>query len=275
MILDDLKWLGNLTEQERTLAEYILSYPDAILGSTTQILAMSSYTSKATVTRLCQKLGFQGYADFKLRYAQEQSLRQVSSQLLVPSAIREAASSHKAPSFTEKLYESVIANTMALLDRQALSHVLVKMKHCGNLAFYGTGINYFKIQALCLRLQTLGYHAYAYDGYYRYMDTRLEATNMDKIAFVVSTTGKNPAIVESAQKLRERGIWTVAICSRKNSTLSKMANETLLTYWNPDSTEMMMVARDISLQYILDTLFISCYAESLKTTSYDMSALED
>lgn len=275
MILEELKWLSNLTDQEKILADYIIRFPDTIFSATAHVLAMSSYTSKGTVTRLCQKLGFQGFADFKLKYALECSLREASNQLLNPSVIREASSSHKAPQFTLELHQSVIAKTAALLDSQALSRVLVRMKHCKYLAFYGTGTNFFKLQGLCLRLQVLGYQAYAYDTYYGYIDAKLERNYENQIAFLVSTTGNNPAVLESARKLKNCGIWMVAICSKMHDALSKLTDETLITYWNPESTEMMMVARDISLQYVLDTLFISCYAESLKTASYNMDAIGD
>ncbi|MBQ4074555.1 MAG: MurR/RpiR family transcriptional regulator [Clostridia bacterium] len=275
MILEELKWLPDLTEQEKQLANYILNHPDAVLSATAQTIAMSSYTSKSTVTRLCQKLGFTGYRDFRLQYAAEQSIQEASSRLLTSESIRVAASSMKAPQYTEDLHTSVIRKTNMLLDKQALSRVLLRMKRCNTLMYYGTGTNFFRLQGLCLRLQALGYHAYAYDAYHRYNDTQIGRPERKRIAFVVSTTGKNPVMVECAKLLKKNNVWTVAICSKSSDQLSQLADETLISYWNPEHGEMMMVARELSLQYILDTLFISCYAETLKTHEYDFSVIED
>ena len=64
MIIDKIKALDHLTIQEKYLVDYILDNPDDILQKNINELAQLSYTSTATVSRLCKKLGFKGYKDF-------------------------------------------------------------------------------------------------------------------------------------------------------------------------------------------------------------------
>ena len=73
MIIDKIKALDHLTIQEKYLVDYILDNPDDILQKNINELAQLSYTSTATVSRLCKKLGFKGYKDFKYQYATEYS----------------------------------------------------------------------------------------------------------------------------------------------------------------------------------------------------------
>lgn len=73
MIIDKIKALDHLTIQEKYLVDYILDNPDDILQKNINELAQLSYTSTATVSRLCKKLGFKGYKDFKYQYAAEYS----------------------------------------------------------------------------------------------------------------------------------------------------------------------------------------------------------
>ena len=73
MIIDKIKALDHLTIQEKYLVDYILGNPDDILQKNINELAQLSYTSTATVSRLCKKLGFKGYKDFKYQYAAEYS----------------------------------------------------------------------------------------------------------------------------------------------------------------------------------------------------------
>ena len=73
MIIDKIKALDHLTIQEKYLMDYILDNPDDILQKNINELAQLSYTSTATVSRLCKKLGFKGYKDFKYQYAAEYS----------------------------------------------------------------------------------------------------------------------------------------------------------------------------------------------------------
>ena len=57
--------LPSLTKSERTIAEYILQYPIDVIRSTSDELAKNAGSSKSAVIRLCQKLDYQGYSEFK------------------------------------------------------------------------------------------------------------------------------------------------------------------------------------------------------------------
>lgn len=58
MLLELLKEEKNMTGHERDVARYILSHREEVLGMSAGTLAKESLTSKATVVRLSQKLGF-------------------------------------------------------------------------------------------------------------------------------------------------------------------------------------------------------------------------
>ena len=57
MLLEKLQEHKNFTAHEKDVAEYILSHLDQISELSAGELAKASYTSKATVVRLSQKLG--------------------------------------------------------------------------------------------------------------------------------------------------------------------------------------------------------------------------
>lgn len=71
MIIDKIKSLNHLTVQEKYLVDYILENPRHIFKKNINEIAKESYTSVATVSRLCKKLGFRGYTDFKFEYVSE------------------------------------------------------------------------------------------------------------------------------------------------------------------------------------------------------------
>lgn len=56
---------STLAEQQRVVADFVLSYPDSVVMLTTSRIAAHTGVSEATVTRFCQKLGYDGWAHFQ------------------------------------------------------------------------------------------------------------------------------------------------------------------------------------------------------------------
>ena len=67
-VLEKLRqMLPELSKSERRAADYLLRYPNDVHRITCEAIAESSGSSRSAVIRLCQKLGYRGYAEF--RYA--------------------------------------------------------------------------------------------------------------------------------------------------------------------------------------------------------------
>lgn len=76
--LDHLKKGSGLTKAERAVADYIYQNRAAIHSLTLSKIARETYTSNATVIRLCQKLGHSGYRKFQLSLISELASRDVA-----------------------------------------------------------------------------------------------------------------------------------------------------------------------------------------------------
>ena len=65
-VLDQLREsLSDFSRNERHVADYILNNPQEMRSLSGEALAAICGVSRSTVLRLCQKLGYQGYAEFK------------------------------------------------------------------------------------------------------------------------------------------------------------------------------------------------------------------
>ena len=71
MVLERLKAREGFTHQETAVADYILDQIESIQSMSSEELAKASYTSKATVVRLCKKVGMAGYQELKLQLVSE------------------------------------------------------------------------------------------------------------------------------------------------------------------------------------------------------------
>lgn len=65
-LLKKLELANHFSSSEKSIASYILNNTEEVLNLSTIELAKKTYTSPATIVRLCQKLDFKGYNDFKI-----------------------------------------------------------------------------------------------------------------------------------------------------------------------------------------------------------------
>lgn len=59
------KNMDSFTKSEQKLAQYILDNPRYVLGENISGIAKSATSSNAALVRLCQKLGYKGFSEFK------------------------------------------------------------------------------------------------------------------------------------------------------------------------------------------------------------------
>lgn len=70
-IADSLKAKRDFTNAEKELATYILANPERVVEMKIDELANAAFVSRTTVVRLCRKIGFPGYRDFRIGLAKE------------------------------------------------------------------------------------------------------------------------------------------------------------------------------------------------------------
>ena len=69
--MTQLEFELDFSHSEKEIAHYILNEGEKVLNLSIKELAKKTYTSPATIVRLCHKLGLEGYGDFKIKYSAE------------------------------------------------------------------------------------------------------------------------------------------------------------------------------------------------------------
>src|SRR6202167_4414430 len=62
---------SGLRAAEQRVADFVLKHPDELIYLTVTELAERTNTSESTVVRLCQKIGYKGYQEFKIVLARD------------------------------------------------------------------------------------------------------------------------------------------------------------------------------------------------------------
>ncbi len=66
--------IGTYTKAERAVADFFLEHPADVVGSTITSISDASGLSKTAIMRMCQRIGYSGYAEF--RFSMEKYLNE-------------------------------------------------------------------------------------------------------------------------------------------------------------------------------------------------------
>ena len=236
------------TASEKQLVDYILEHPECIIRYNAKELSARSYISSPTIIRFVKKLGFKGYNDFQVTYTQEYTLEKRNHDLTI-------SQNHMIDDVVEilpSIYEQIFLETKQYANKETLVRVINYMLNAKQLDFYANDNNFSEIQSACLKLNTLGFRAQAFNTINQtYVDN---SNPNDTLSFVVSHTGRNAAMSDVAYYLRKKRHRVIAITGKANPTLEIICNESLHTASHSMYHDIMPYS--MSLHYVLDMLIL-------------------
>ena len=121
------------------MADYILEHLRQVPSMSAGELADAPYTSKATVVRLCQKLGLTGYQEFKIRLVEEMSQK---DRILANEPITGKSTYSDIITALPALYDKAITNTRLSFDKNVMIRIHNYLQKSECIDIYGTGISY-------------------------------------------------------------------------------------------------------------------------------------
>lgn len=254
MLLEKLQEHKNFTAHEKDVAEYILSHLDQISELSVGELAKASYTSKATVVRLSQKLGLNGFQDLKITLTAEINQKKRIDQLLANEPVTAESTYDDIVKTLPALYDKAVTNTRLSLDKNSMKRISQVLQKAECIDIYGTGISYILAQSAAFKISTLGLECSAYESINsHYLAARKHKKN---IAFLISLTGSNHTVICMAKYLREATeTYVVGIAGPYHTELKKWCHE-IVEIPNRDALLSLDVITSFSgATYILDIFF--------------------
>lgn len=145
-VLDQLREnLSDLSRNERRVADYILNNPQEMRSLSGEALSAICGASRSTVLRLCQKLGYQGYAEFK--YALQHETEH-------PAQARPADALPTQNALT--YYCSGMLQMEPLITSDALREFVDALSHANRVVALGLNHSSVSAEQLAFRLNKFG-----------------------------------------------------------------------------------------------------------------------
>ena len=263
--LNELKQMNKLTSTEQGIVNYILTYPEELEKISSRQLAELTYTSPATVVRICQKLGFSGYSEFKIKYLQEVNQTPRMDQINRTNPITSEDSLHRIVNKVAALEITAIEQTKKGIDLDQLNRVSGLLNQATCIDFYAFDNNLHLAKNACSHFLYAGKQAVIHDSSNAQF-MQAFASVEGHVAIIISRTGENPMLYRIATILCEKKIPLLVLTESRHSSLAKISTEHLYLYNVHRFTDMGTILFQTSVQYLFDLLFAILFSRNFENS---------
>jgi len=254
-VLIKLRDFRSLPQAENEIRKFILKNPKDVLIMTIYDVAERTYTSPASVVRLCKRLDIKGFNRLKIELASEvKSFDNLHLELLDTTVIhKEDNTATIIDKITNIAIES-IEETRLLVDEAALKKAVSWIYQCEILDFYGVGASNIVAMDALYKFMRVGKSCACYSLYDRQY---VQAVNSDAkhAAIIFSYSGETREMIEITDILQKNGTNVIAITSSAMSTLSQLADLNLSVSTRETIFRSGAMASRTSSLYIVDLLY--------------------
>lgn len=263
--LNELKRMNKLTSTEQGIVNYILTNPEELEKISSRQLAELTYTSPATVVRICQKLGFSGYSEFKIKYLQEVNQTPRMDQINRTNPITSEDSLHRIVNKVAALEITAIEQTKKGIDLDQLNRVSELLNQATCIDFYAFDNNLHLAKNACSHFLYAGKQAVIHDSSNAQF-MQAFASVEGHVAIIISRTGENPMLYRIATILCEKKIPLLVLTESRHSSLAKISTEHLYLYNVHRFTDMGTILFQTSVQYLFDLLFAILFSRNFENS---------
>jgi DNA-binding MurR/RpiR family transcriptional regulator len=213
-----------LPRSERKVADYVLNCADEVIHSSVTDLAQTVDVSESTVVRFCQRLGYQGYPEFKILLARDlgtpfqDTYDTLDQRDDIATVVRK----------TFQIFVQAINDTLAVLNPDSVKEVTELLFRANHVFLFGCGGSGGSAQIAYQKMLRLGLPCSVCTDPHTQTLLAGMATGQD-VVIGISYSGNNEDVVRAMRVAQERRASTVAITNYPASPAARMASVSLLT----------------------------------------------
>lgn len=259
----------DLPHAEAGVVRTLLDRGSALRGLSTRRIAAEAFTTPATLVRLGQRLGYEGWADFFEAFLEEREYLDRHFQKIDANRPFEAGDSQTViANKIATLHQESIQDTLALLDYDALKKAVALLLAARNIYLVGVSVSLDCTILFKRKMQRLGKNVLMESNQGELLFLLLSAAQED-CAIVVSYSGTTQRIVESVEILHQNGVPTILLTGLGQNPLRAMADCVLhMTTRERLSSKIANFTTEVSAQLLLDILY-ACYFSAHYDQNWD------
>lgn len=254
-VLIKLRDYRNLSAAENQVREYILKYPKKVLEYTVYDLAGESFTSPATVVRLCKKIDVKGFTHLKVLLAEEiKYFQDMKLNLLDSTTIEKDDTPHAVIEKITNIAVKTIEETRVLVNEKEFMKVAHLLEKAVIIDFYGVGASHIVAMDGLFKFMRIGKNVITYQFYDRQY---VQAVNSDAshVGIIISYSGETKEMLQIAGILQKNGTPVVAVTSCGENSLNRVADYNLFVTAKETVFRSGAMASRTAQLYIIDILY--------------------
>jgi DNA-binding MurR/RpiR family transcriptional regulator len=248
---------SGLRAAEQRVADFILKHPDELIYLTVTELAERTNTSESTVVRLCQKIGYKGYQEFKIMLARDL----VEPTTEIHSSIEPGDDLSTIKSKVFHANAQALRDTLEVLDDEQLARAVAALARARRVEIYGVGGSSPLALDAYHKLIKLGISALALsDGDLMAMSSSLLGDG--DVALGISHTGASRDVTDALGRAKTNGAATIGITHRPSSPITKVSDIVLVTAAQQTAFRSDASSSRIAQLTIIDVLYVGVAHEN-------------
>lgn len=258
-VIEKMTLSEHFSPLEKEIIHYIFSHRDQILDMSINRLAQETYSSNASIIRLCQKLDLKGFKEFKIAFAK--ALEQRQQQIYVdynypfhsletPSElIRDIAS----------LSVSSIEACCRELDPKAVFQAANLIEASHHVLLFASGDSMIRAQSFENKLIKIG--KFLTPTYYHgELETYSLFASSRDCALFITYSATAPLYVRAARILKSKKVPILTVTANPDSTLARLST-CVIAFPNLEdqANSIATFYSQIAIEYILNVIYSQIY----------------
>lgn len=243
----------SISATERSIADYLLGHPEGAMELSIHELAEKTFSSPSTIIRMCHRIGFEGYKEFRRAMTYELAIRKQS----VEDEQKEITRADSIDDIIEKItYKNIMSleDTKNLLDAETLQKCVDLVRNCRTVLLFGMGASLCAARDAYLKFLRLNKPCVINDDWHSQFLQARNATSRD-LGIVVSYSGETVEVIECMKAMRENHTPIIAITRCVGSPVAELAQYKLYTTANESTFRSGAMSSRISQLNIIDILY--------------------
>lgn len=228
------KYRHLLNAGEKKMLESLLDFRKDIQSATIRQVASEHFTTPNSIIRMCQKLGFKGFTEFKEAYyfslQEQKNIKNITS-----------------------LDEQII-KTKQLITHELLTQTIEMLNHAESIAIFAVGLSRFVAEDLNERLKLLGKFSQTFVDPH-IMKHTAKTMRPNQVAIAISLSGETDTVLSAATIAKAQGVKLISITGFSNNTLAKLSDVQLYAMTSELYLDGIDASDRFSLYYIANLLF--------------------
>lgn len=214
-----------MTPAESEIVQYILHHPEEAMELSVHELAKRSFSSSATIVRMCRRLGFDGYKELRRSLQYELAVRKRSEKERREEISREDSLEEMVDKITYKNIVS-LEETKNLVDLPVLQECVDLLRNARAIYMFGIGSSLCVARDAYLKFLRLGVSCVLNDDWHSQL-LQARNTTAEDVGLFISYSGQTVEMIECARSLKENGAKMILITRFATSELSGLADYNL------------------------------------------------